>query len=170
MMMCVLGRSDINISIWRYGNCRYSEAADVIYSKIRYLHDGNPAPAGSHTHTQTHTAIDSLSCCLFFFFLSHMKLYNSGNYLDRFPKCRSASASSGSLTVNESFHVRAPSQSCFCAHRTSEALVIFSPPPACLRSARTIPRFVYSCVYLPILILAITRMAGHVRGRFAHSQ
>lgn len=99
-----------------------------------------------------------------------MKSYNSGNYLDRFPKCRSASASSGSLTVNESFHVRAPSQSCFCAHRTSEALVIFSPPPACLRSARTIPRFVYSCVYLPILILAITRMAGHVRGRFAHSQ
>lgn len=28
---------------------------------------------------------------------------------------------------------------------------------------------VYSCVYLPILILAITRMACHVKGRFAHS-
>lgn len=66
------------------------------------------------------------------------------------------------------FHVRAPSQSCFYARCTSEASVI---SPGCrLRSARAILRFVYSCVYLPILILAITRMAGHVKGRFAHSQ
>lgn len=61
-----------------------------------------------------------------------------------------------------------PSQSHFYARCTSEATVI--SPGCCLRAACTILRFVYSCVYLPILILAITRMAGHVKRRFAHSQ
>lgn len=61
-----------------------------------------------------------------------------------------------------------PSQSRFYARRTSEAWVI--SPGCCLRAACTILCFVYSCVYLPILILAITRMAGHVKRRFAHSQ
>lgn len=61
-----------------------------------------------------------------------------------------------------------PGQSRFCAQRTSEVWVI--SPGCCLRAACAILRFVYSCVYLPILILAITRMAGHVKRRFAHSQ
>lgn len=61
-----------------------------------------------------------------------------------------------------------PSQSHFYARCTSEASVI--SPGCCLRAACTILCFVYSCVYLPILILAITRMAGHVKRRFAHSQ
>lgn len=46
------------------------------------------------------------------------------------------------------------------------------PPPPPLRSILLHPFFflyIHVCT-LPILILAITRMAAHVRGRFAHSQ
>lgn len=106
-----------------------------------HLHDLNSAPTGS-------CVIETLFSIRSHFVL--MKPYDGPNHLDTF-----TAASSGSPTVNESFHVRAPES--ICARRTSEA-------------ARAILRFVYSCVYLPVLILAITRMAGHVKGRFAHSQ
>lgn len=121
----------------------------------------------------THSLSRSLS--LWLSILSHFvhtKLYKSPNYLDGFTKASNDKKASLVIRVTGSewapFHVRAPSQSCFYARCTSEASVI---SPGCrLRSARAILRFVYSCVYLPILILAITRMAGHVKGRFAHSQ
>lgn len=108
------------------------------------------------------------SRCIFFLFTwnrTRVQITLIDSQRHQMQKCHS---SSGSPTTNKSFHVRAPSQSRFYARRTSEASVI---SPGCrLRAACTILCFVYSCVYLPILILAITRMAGHVKGRFAHSQ
>lgn len=77
-------------------------------------------------------------------------------------RCKKPCSSSGSLTMNESFHVAVNLVSMHGAH--------LGPLLFPLAAARAAPHFVYSCVYFPILILAITRMAGRVKGRFAHSQ
>lgn len=147
------------------GNCR--EAADLVCSERRHLHYLNPACTGAHTASLSLSLSDCLSFhTLFTRNCTRVQITLMDSQRRRMKKASLVIRVTGSEWAP--FHVRAPSQSCFYARCTSEASVI---SPGCrLRSARAILRFVYSCVYLPILILAITRMAGHVKGRFAHSQ
>lgn len=168
-------RSGITHLVCSYGNgskC-IANRLTLFAAEERHLHYLSSAPTGAHTDSLCDAGNTHHQAAWFFspFILCLHETVQQSKlpwWIHNGFKCESVTRNQGHRQWMSLFHVRAPSQSCFYARRTSEASVI--SPGSRLRSARAILCFVYSCVYLPILILAITRMAGHVKGRFAHSQ